>query len=154
MNIIVSNIFVIADYSARRWLVSEYLNSYPLLILGITTWLSRSQDSYSAKTLRLNSGFAASQPAGMFKGFKKPDRKGNQSGSTKVQKEETVDGHDGGYDPSETAVDSGSYKGPSTGQGHTADPKKSRIDKKSKSSGKLPDPDPTGHEGGYDPSTD
>ncbi len=65
-----------------------------------------------------------------------------------------MDGHEGGYDPSETTVELSSSKGQFTRQENSSDPKAKQTDPKFKSSSKFLEPDLTSHEGGYDPSTD
>ena len=86
----------------------------------------------------------------MFKSSKGSKNKGD---SSKTPREEIVDGHEGGYDPSENTVKSGSSKGSSIGKKDSSKPSAARTDKKSKSATKGPELDPTGHEGSYDPST-
>ena len=90
----------------------------------------------------------------MFKGSKKSNTKGGKADSSKTPREEIVDGHEGGYDPSEDTVKSGSSEGSSTKQRDSSKPSSARTDKKSKSAVKGAELDPTGHEGSYDPSTD
>ena len=84
----------------------------------------------------------------------KSDKKGGKLRSPKVSGNETVDGHDGGYDPTEPPVKSGSSGTYSAGKSDSRKSNTTRTKDNSTSGTKGRELDPTGHEGGYDPNTD
>ena len=84
----------------------------------------------------------------------KSGKKDDKSRSSKVSREETVDGHDGGFDPTEEIVGSSSSGPHSGGKGDSYRSNAARNKDKSTSGTKARELDPTGHEGSYDPSTD
>ena len=90
----------------------------------------------------------------MFKGPRRSNTEGGQTGFYKTPRGEIVDGHEGGYEPSQNTVKSGSSEDASSEQRDSSKPSTAPTNKKSKSAAKGPDLDPTGHEGSYNPSTD
>ena len=84
----------------------------------------------------------------------KSGKKGGKLGSSKVSWDETLDGHDGIYDPAESTVPSGSSGTNSAGKSDSRKSNATQTKDKSTSGTKVQEPDPTGHDGVYDPSND